>query len=86
MAQFLAEKGFDIKILPEALEWHYAGAWAHIFKDFPGYDIDNLSDHWPKTGRLLKSSIALPIFVKMEEDQITELVKTIHEAASKVIQ
>ena len=85
MAQLLAEKGFGSKILPEALDWHYAGAWTHIFKEFHGYDVNNLTRHWPKTGKLLKSSIALPVFVNMEEARMMELVKIIHESALKVM-
>jgi dTDP-4-amino-4,6-dideoxygalactose transaminase len=69
MAKLLAERGFGSKILPEALDWHYAGAWSHIFRNYPGYRVEDLPSHWPRTGELLTSSIALPIWVNMPEEQ-----------------
>lgn len=79
MARLLAEKGFGSKILPEALDWHYAGAWTHIFKNFSSYQEDDLSNYWPKTKQLLKRSIALPIFVQMKKEQIRNLINAIQE-------
>lgn len=84
MARLLAQEGIGSKILPEAFDWHYAGAWTHIFRKFPGYDLDHLENHWPKTGHLLKSSIALFIYVKMDEERITKLTKAIRKTAAQV--
>ena len=84
MAGILEKKGFGSKILPEAFEWHYAGSWKHIFKNLAGYDVENLEEHWPRTGGLLKSSVALPVFVNMPDKKIEALVKSICEAASEV--
>ena len=34
----MEEKGLGTKILPEAFDWHYAGAWTHLFKDIEYYN------------------------------------------------
>jgi len=85
MAQILAERGFGSKILPEAFDWHYAGAWSHIFKNYHPYREEDLASHWPKTKRLLASSIALPIFVKTTDEQINSLIAAIQESATQVM-
>ncbi|MCF8131390.1 MAG: DegT/DnrJ/EryC1/StrS family aminotransferase [Deltaproteobacteria bacterium] len=84
LALNLESKGFGTKILPEAFEWHYAGSWAHIFKDYPGYDLENLKNHWPKTRSLLESSVALPIFVNMSDNTIDRMIKSVRTCASEI--
>ncbi len=60
MAKLLEERGIGSKILPEAFDWHYAGAWDHLFKDHIGYYVNYLKRHWPKTHQLLGRSSAPP--------------------------
>lgn len=83
-AQMLAEKGYITKNLPDAIDWHFAGTWYHIFKDFSEYKGKNLEDEWKVSTNLLRRAISLPIFVKMDQQQIDSLVATIHEVAEKV--
>lgn len=80
----LLEHGFGTKILPEAIDWHYAAIWDHLLKAYDRYRDANLADLWPKTGQLLRSSICLNIPVLMEDATIEKLVAAIHVAAEKV--
>jgi len=34
LEKVLIEDGFGTKILPEAIDWHYGGAWSHILPQF----------------------------------------------------
>jgi len=70
----LLKQGICIKILPEALDWHFAGSWTHIFNEKNGYHL-NLNEYWPNTYDLLSRSIALPIKCKMSDKEITNLVQ-----------
>ncbi len=81
---FLSEKGIGTKILPDAIEWHYAGYWTHIFEAFEGYDVGSLPSHWPGTREMLKSSIALPISVDMGADQTEQLTEAIRQAVCSI--
>ncbi len=61
----LAKAKIDTKILPSAMNWHFAGNWAHMIQSLPPYR----TDAWPKSETLLKRAIALPISVRMSEEQ-----------------
>lgn len=73
-ARLLKERGLGTKNLPDAVNWHFAGTWSHIF---PRADL------WPKSEELLRRAIALPIMVNMPETQITKIISTITEISKK---
>lgn len=74
-ANLLVEKGLGTKNLPDAINWHFAGTWTHIFPD---------CSLWPKSENLLRRAIAIPIMVKMGDNQINKLIKAIHEISEKI--
>ncbi len=74
-AKKFKEKGFGTKNLPDALNWHFAGDWSHIF---PRVDI------WPKSEEILRKAIAIPVMVNMNDEQINNIIKAIKEAAEKI--
>jgi 8-amino-3,8-dideoxy-alpha-D-manno-octulosonate transaminase len=80
-AKKLAERGLGTKNLPDALIWHYAGTWQHLFGDFPG--LVRCETLWPRTDRLLKRAIALPIMVKMDEASLDRVVTSVREIAKQ---
>lgn len=80
----LMEHGFGTKILPEAIDWHYAGIWGHLLKEFDRYREANLEELWPRTGLLLRSSICLNIPVLMDDATIDRLVAAIVSGAGKI--
>ncbi|NTU58200.1 MAG: DegT/DnrJ/EryC1/StrS family aminotransferase [Chlorobiaceae bacterium] len=80
----LMESGFGTKILPEAIDWHYASIWGHLLKAYDRYRDVNLEELWPKTGELLQSSICLNIPVLMDDATIDKLVAAIISGAEKI--
>jgi dTDP-4-amino-4,6-dideoxygalactose transaminase len=80
----LMENGFGTKILPEAIDWHYASIWGHLLKAYDRYRDVNLEELWPRTGELLQSSICLNIPVLMDEATIEKLVSAIISGAEKI--
>ncbi|NTV60406.1 MAG: DegT/DnrJ/EryC1/StrS family aminotransferase [Chlorobiaceae bacterium] len=73
----LMEHGFGTKILPEALDWHYAGVWGHLLGEIDRYRNVDLESLWPKTGAMLRSSICLNIPVLIDERTIENLISAI---------
>ncbi len=79
VAKTLAEKGIGTKNLPDAIDWHYAGTWSHIFKEYPQYK-GNLEELWKQSTHLLRRAIALPILVKMDDQQKNNIINAVTEA------
>ncbi len=80
----LMEHGFGTKILPEALDWHYAGVWGHLLGEFDRYRDQNLESLWPETGKMLRSSICLNIPVLIDDATIDKLISAIVSGADKI--
>ena len=78
---FLAKEKIDTKILPSAMNWHFVGNWNHIIQYCPPYR----TDAWPISEALLKRAIALPISVRMNEDQIRRIIDGVQRAAKAVL-
>ncbi len=73
-AALLKGQGFGTKNLPDAIDWHFAGTWNHIFSD---------CSIWPKSEELLRRAIAIPIYVKMDDNQINKVIKVIHQISER---
>ncbi|MBN1278833.1 MAG: DegT/DnrJ/EryC1/StrS family aminotransferase [Chlorobium sp.] len=80
----LMERGFGTKILPEALDWHFAGVWSHLLPEYDRYKGIDLETLWPKTGTMLRSSICLNIPVLMDDVIIEKLVEAIITGAKEI--
>ena len=72
-ADYLYEKLKENKIitknLPDAYDWHFAGTWDHI----------GVKEGFPFTKDLLERSIAIMIFVKMSDEHINKIIKTLND-------
>jgi 8-amino-3,8-dideoxy-alpha-D-manno-octulosonate transaminase len=79
--QFLSKEKIDTKILPSAMNWHFAGNWNHMMKLLPPFR----ADAWPQSETLLKRAIALPISVRMSEEQIQNVINGVKRAAKEVL-
>ncbi|MCU0629368.1 MAG: DegT/DnrJ/EryC1/StrS family aminotransferase [Methanoregulaceae archaeon] len=73
------KKGFGTKNLPDAINWHYAGTWDHILHNYKRYAGKDLSKTFRQSDDLLRSAVALPVFVKMPEQQIETIVAAVQE-------
>jgi len=79
--QVLAKEKIDTKILPSAMNWHFAGNWNHMIRYLPPFRVDA----WPQSEGLLKRAIALPISVRMSEEQIRKVIAGVTRAAREVL-
>jgi hypothetical protein len=46
IAADLQKDGVGFKNLPDALNWHFAGVWDHIFSVLPGYGAQSWRTLW----------------------------------------
>lgn len=76
----IREKGLGTKNLPDAFNWHFAGTWDHIFSEIDHYKDGSWKTLWKKSEDLLKRTVALPINIKMTEEQIDKTISAIKEA------
>jgi len=75
IANGLYQENIGTKNLPDAINWHFAGTWKHMLKDF--YGMEDIEKLWPLSRNLLESSIALPINIKMSEEEKDKMVEVV---------
>jgi 8-amino-3,8-dideoxy-alpha-D-manno-octulosonate transaminase len=77
----LAKQKVDTKILPSAMNWHFAGNWNHMIKLLPPFR----THAWPKSEALLTRAIAIPISVIMSPEQIQRIIEALRQTAKEVL-
>jgi len=77
LSKYMEEKGLGTKILPEAFDWHYAGAWKHIFNEIDYYKSEKVDKKWKLTEELLRRSICINIPVIITRDRCDEIIEII---------
>ena len=75
--------GYGTKNIPDAIDWHFAGTWNHMFTNVPAYK-DSWRTQWSKTAELLSRSIAIPIFVNTSSDELQKHVELINNIMSTI--
>lgn len=83
-AKKLKEKGLGTKNLPDAIDWHYAGTWTHMFSDHPEYKGMDLEKLWSQSTNYVRRAIAIPIMVNMDDTRIKLIVDSIKQIANEV--
>ncbi len=78
------EKGFGTKNLPDAINWHFAGTWDHIFSQYDKYKGKDLTQVWKQSNEILRRAIAISILVNMDESQINKIINTINGCLQKI--
>jgi len=78
------EKGFGTKNLPDAINWHFAGTWDHILYHYDHYAEKNLLQIFSRSDELMRTAIALPVFVNMQLPQIETIVDAVHDCVNKM--
>jgi len=73
----LVENGIGTKNLPDALNWHFAGTWNHIFYSYPEFKGKDLERIWEKSSSFLRRAIAIPIMVNMSKKQLNFISNTL---------
>ena len=82
-AKALARRRLGTKNLPDALTWHYAGTWQHLFQGIPS--LAHPETRWPRTDELLHRAIALPVTVTMSEADRATVVAAVRQIAEKTL-
>jgi 8-amino-3,8-dideoxy-alpha-D-manno-octulosonate transaminase len=77
--KFWIRKGFGTKNLPDAINWHFAGTWDHIFRHYDQYAGKDLNRLFSQSDDLLRRAIALPVFVNMPDKQVETIVTAIYD-------
>lgn len=72
------QQGFGTKNLPDAVNWHFAGTWDHMLACFEQYRGKELMRIWDKSTDILSRSVAIPVMIKMDDNQIEKLISTIN--------
>ena len=72
--------GLGTKNLPDAINWHFAKHWKHMFSEY-GFYVNTWETQWEKSADLLERAIALPVMVKMTDEQISEIAEKITKIA-----
>lgn len=80
----LKAKGIGTKNLPDAINWHFAGTWEHIFKEVPYYQGKDVSKMFPASEAILRRAISIPIMIKMDDARIAHIVASIKDIAAGV--
>jgi len=76
--------GINTKNVPDAMRWHFAKHWSHMFRKSDYYK-ETFSTEWQKSADILECSIAIPIMVKMTKAQIDELATNLLRISKEVI-
>lgn len=78
-AAALGQHGVGTKNLPDAIDWHFAGTWDHMLRD---YGLSPCARQWPASDTLLRRAIALPVLVRMSDSDIARVIDGVHAAAA----
>jgi 8-amino-3,8-dideoxy-alpha-D-manno-octulosonate transaminase len=78
-AKILAAQGVGTKNLPDALNWHFAAYWPHIFNKYDLYVGKRLDYIWGLSATYLLRAVAIPIMVNMTDERIEFIGNTINE-------
>jgi 8-amino-3,8-dideoxy-alpha-D-manno-octulosonate transaminase len=79
----LSNQGLGTKNVPDAVEWHFAGYWDHMAPAM-GLTKNELWNSLLKSNELLSQSVAIPIMVKMDKNQIEANVEKIKLILNKI--
>jgi len=83
-AQGMAARGMGTKNLPDALRWHFARHWRHMFVEHD-FCTGNYETQWQVSADILERAIALPIMVKMTAETIETWAANLHAIAEELI-
>ena len=74
----LAEEGLGTKNVPDAMNWHFAANWGHIWKDTAYADC--YQTKWSKSATILNRCVSLPIMVNWTEQDLHRILESITNA------
>lgn len=82
--KLMGQNGLGTKNVPDAIEWHFAGYWDHLFKDY-GMGKEELWESTLPSYHRLSRCVALPIMVKHTPELIDENIGKLRQIARQVL-
>jgi 8-amino-3,8-dideoxy-alpha-D-manno-octulosonate transaminase len=86
-ARFLAglkREGLGTKNVPDAMRWHFAKHWSHMFEKY-GWYRESYRTQWQRSADILECAIALPVMVKMDDARISLVGEKLQKIAREVL-
>jgi 8-amino-3,8-dideoxy-alpha-D-manno-octulosonate transaminase len=86
-ARFLAglkREGLGTKNVPDAMRWHFAKHWSHMFEKY-GWYRDSYRTQWQRSADILECAIALPVMVKMDDARISLIGEKLQKIVREVL-
>jgi len=84
MTRRLSEKSVGTKNLPDAMRWHFAKHWSHLLSS-ASVSRDEIEHSWLPRADILERCVALPVMVKMDEEQINRISRAVVESCQAVL-
>lgn len=79
----MARERLATKNIPDAIRWHFAKHWSHLF-DRHGWYRETHKTAWQQSADILETAIALPVMIKMTDERIQEIAHKLLKIATEV--
>ena len=80
----MKKQGIGTKNLPDAIRWHFAAYWSHIFSENGSSSVESLKSRWQQSTEWLERAVALPVMVNMEDAAINKIAKTLNRLSKEL--
>jgi 8-amino-3,8-dideoxy-alpha-D-manno-octulosonate transaminase len=80
----MKKQGLGTKNLPDAIGWHFAAYWSHIFSEDGSSSAESLKSRWKQSTEWLERAVALPVMVNMEDATISKVAETINRLSKEL--
>ena len=78
--KLINEKGLGTKNVPDAIEWHFARYWDHLF------DSEKIKETTKVSHEILSKCVAIPVLSQMNKDDVVRNSEVYRSCASMVLQ
>ncbi len=82
--KLMKKEGLGTKNVPDAIEWHLASHWNHVFKHY-GISKEELNIITQTSIDLLKRSVSIPVMVNYKEDSLERSANKLFKIASQIL-
>ena len=80
----MKKQGLGTKNLPDAISWHFAAYWSHIFSEDGSSSVESLKSRWKQSTEWLERAVALPGMVNMEDSAIDKVAETMNRLCKEL--
>jgi len=82
--KLMNKQSIGTKNVPDAIEWHFARHWEHIFTHY-GMSKEELEELTQPTAELLKRSVSIPVMVNYKEDSLQRSADKLFKIANQIL-